>query len=257
MTLDDLLAGRHQPYENWQVHTPAASQTNAALSHDIALRLRNAIEQKGSAVLSVSGGKSPIALFEHLSKQPIDWSRVWITLVDERCVPCTHPASNALLVRTHLCQHLAAKANFIPMVTLAQAPLPSATALAHTASQALAGVPAADVMVLGMGEDGHTASLFPQAPNLTQALDLQTEALCLPIELANPPENAPYARITQTLRHLLASRHVILPLTGATKLAVLAQALSQAPHLSQSTPSLPIAYVLHQTQTPVALWIST
>jgi 6-phosphogluconolactonase len=107
----------------------------------------------------------------------------------------------------------------------------------------------ADVLVLGMGTDGHTASLFPEAPNLAEALDLRNAQSCVSIELKNTPANAPYARITQTLAQILSSRHIVLPLTGPDKLNTLQQAWKQA------TPSLPISFVLQQTQTPVALWL--
>ena len=225
-------------------------QNTEALALDIAQRLRDAMAQRGVAVLSVSGGKSPIALFEHLRKQVLDWRKVRITLVDERCVPTQHPDSNALLVRTHLLQDLAAHAQFFPMVMQAQAPLPSPQVLAQSAEENLKQAGCADVMVLGMGADGHTASLFPDAPNLQEALDLLNPHLCLPIELANPPANAPFARITQTLAAIVSARHLVLPIAGADKL----HTLNQAKQGIQMR--LPISYVLHQTQTPVALWIT-
>jgi len=108
-----------------------------------------------------------------------------------------------------------------------------------------------DVLVLGMGADGHTASLFPDALNLADALDLSNPHACIAIELANPPANAPYQRLTQPLAQLLRARHIVLPLSGADKLATL--------RLAQQgiSPQYPVSCVLHQTQTPVALWISS
>jgi 6-phosphogluconolactonase len=180
----------------------------------------------------------------------IDWSRVRVTLVDERCVPRIHPDSNALLVQNHLLQDLAAKAQLVFMVTSATEPLESPTSLAKAAGLALNAAGTADVLVLGMGADGHTASLFPEAPNLVNALDLRNTHTCVAIELATPPANAPYARITQTLAQILSARHIVLPLTGADKLHTLQQAW---PH---ATPRLPISFVLQQTQTPLALWVT-
>ena len=116
------------------VHTVAQASLNMRLAQDIAKRLATAIQARGSAVLSVSGGKSPVALFEALRVIDIDWSRVRITLVDERCVPCTHPDSNALLVQTHLLQDLAAKAHLVFMIASASEPLDSPPALAKAAS---------------------------------------------------------------------------------------------------------------------------
>ena len=232
------------------VHTVSHAELNVRLAQDIAQRLAAAIQARGFAVLSVSGGKSPVALFEALRVIDIDWSRVRVTLVDERCVPRIHPDSNALLVQTHLLQDLAAKAQLVFMVTNATEPLESPTTLAKAAGLALNAAGIADVLVLGMGADGHTASLFPEAPNLDEALDLRNTQICAAIELKNPPANAPYARITQTLPQILSARHIVLPLTGADKLHTLQQAW---PHAKAS---LPISFVLQQNQTPVALWLA-
>jgi 6-phosphogluconolactonase len=232
------------------VHTVSQAELNVRLAQDIAQRLTAAIQARGFAVLSVSGGKSPVALFEALRVIDIDWSRVRVTLVDERCVPRIHPDSNALLVQTHLLQDLAAKAQLVFMVTNATEPLESPTTLAKAAGLALNAAGIADVLVLGMGADGHTASLFPEAPNLAEALDLRNTQICAAIELKNPPANAPYARITQTLSQILSARHIVLPLTGADKLHTLQQAW---PHAKAS---LPISFVLQQNQTPVALWLA-
>lgn len=232
------------------VHTVSAAELNVRLAQDIAQRLAAAIQARGFAVLSVSGGKSPVALFEALCVIDIDWSRVRITLVDERCVPRSHPDSNALLVQTHLLQDLAAKAQLVFMVASTAEPLDTPATLAKAASLALTAAGVADVLVLGMGADGHTASLFPDAPNLTDALDLRNTQTCVAIELAHPPVNAPYARITQTLAQILSARHIVLPLTGTDKLNTLQQAWQRA------TPALPISFVLQQTQTPVALWLA-
>ena len=232
------------------VHNVGHTELNVRLAQDIAQRLATAIQARGFAVLSVSGGKSPVALFEALRVIDIDWSRVRVTLVDERCVPRIHPDSNALLVQTHLLQDLAAKAQLVFMVTSAAEPLGSPSAQAKAASMALSTAGVADVLVLGMGADGHTASLFPEAPNLADALDLRNTQTCVSIELAHPPAHAPYARITQTLAQILSSRHIVLPLTGTDKMNTLQQAWEHA------TPALPISFVLQQTQTPVALWLA-
>ncbi len=232
------------------VHRVNASELNVRLAQDIAQRLTAAIQARGFAVLSVSGGKSPVALFEALRVIHIDWSCVRVTLVDERCVPSTHPDSNALLVKTHLLQDLAAKSQLIGMVPSATEPLGTPEALADAARAELVAAGTADVLVLGMGADGHTASLFPDAPNLADALDVHNTQSCVAIELTNLPDNAPYARITQTLAQILSARHIVLPLSGADKLHTLQHAW---PH---ATPQLPISFVLQQSQTPVALWLA-
>lgn len=236
---------------NRTVHTAHSDTVNTLLANDIAQRLAEAIQARGLAVLSVSGGKSPVALFKALRSHPIDWSRVRITLVDERCVPGTHPDSNALLVQTHLLQDHARAARLVPMVSDTTEPLAPPRVLAQAASLALEAAGTADVLVLGMGADGHTASLFPQALNLSEALDWRNPHACIAIELAQPPANAPYQRLTQPLAQLLRARHIILPLSGDDKRATLRQAWDRI------SPTYPISYVLHQPETPVALWITS
>lgn len=231
------------------LHSASADSMARAMAQDIAQHLRLALADRGQALLSVSGGQSPVAMFEALRLQPLDWSRVRVTLVDERCVPTSHPASNARLVRAHLLQGAASAAHFTPLVPQEQGPLPTATELAAAADQALQALGPADVLVLGMGADGHTASLFAGAQELAQALDLACPQACLPMHLARPPANAPFARVTQTLAQLLRSRQLVLPVVGADKLATLRLAL----HERQER--LPISFVLHQAQAPVALWM--
>ena len=235
---------------NIAVHAARADRLVSQLAQDIAQRLQLAIQTRGKAVLSVSGGKSPIALFESLRMHAIDWSKVSVTLVDERCVPSTHPDSNAQLVKHHLLQDAAHAATLVPMVT-ESIDVSDATQQAVWASMQLQTVGTADVLVLGMGADGHTASLFPDAPNLSQALDLHNTQTCIGITLAHPPANAPYPRVTQTLANLLTAKHISLPISGDDKLGTLQSAWS---HVQDA---LPVSHVLHQTMTPVALWINT
>jgi 6-phosphogluconolactonase len=239
-----------QARDNLTVHTPSGNLLPAQLAQDIAQRLAAAIEARGFAVLSVSGGKSPIALFQALRVQPIDWHKVRVTLVDERCVPCTSPHSNAWLVQTQLLQDNAGAASFVPMVSDTTQTLAPPRVLARAASLVLQAAGTADVLVLGMGADGHTASLFPDALNLREALDPHNPHACVAIELAQPPVNAPFQRISQTLAQLLRARHIVLPVSGADKLATLRLACVSA------TDAYPVSYLLHQTQTPVALWMT-
>jgi 6-phosphogluconolactonase len=235
--------------------TVSADQVAQALAVDVAARLRQAIDSRGRAVLHVSGGQSPVALFEALREQDLPWEHVEVSLADERVVPAEHPDSNARLVHTHLLQGPAARACFLPLLPpLLPSMLPSLPAqswaeLSEQAGQALGAQGPADVLVLGMGADGHTASIFPGMPNLAQALDPQGKPVCLPVAPEGLPAAAAHARITQTLAHLLTARHIVLPVRGSDKLQTLRHACR--------TRELPISHVLHQSLAPVAVWISS
>jgi 6-phosphogluconolactonase len=233
-----------------QVHNINAKQLNLSIAQDIAQRLEIAIDVRGFAVLSVSGGKSPVSLFEELRCIDLDWSRVRVTLVDERYVPRSHIDSNANLVQTHLCKERASGVELVYMVESLYEPLPSLAAQVKIAGDALIAAGTADVLVLGMGTDGHTASLFPDAANLIPVLELNNKQVCASIELLTPPANAPHPRITQTLAQILSARHIVLPIAGEDKLRTLQLAWGQ------SNAAIPISYVLNQFQTPLALWLS-
>lgn len=236
-------------------HLPDERQLAHALAQDIAQRLATAVAERGQALLAVSGGKSPVALFQALAVQPLlahVWPHTTVLLVDERCVPPTHADSNARLVREHLLQGPAAAARWVPLVNgelgMTQTN-PDVLRLRLAAEARLAPLPwPLDVAVLGMGLDAHTASFFPGAPGLGEALT--TAARCAWV-LPDPVLNkAHHARITLSLSTLLAARHLCLPLSGAAKHAVYAQARQAA------TAERPVSLLLCQTQTPVAVWLS-
>lgn len=193
-------------------------QLASTLAGNVAERLKAAIAANGVATLVVSGGRSPVAFFQSLAEQPVDWSKVVISLADERWVPVEHADSNAGLLQRHLLQGPVAEAKFIGLYT----PAASLEEAALAADEILAQLPAIDVLILGMGDDGHTASLFPGSPNLAQALDLNDERRCLPM-LA---PSVPHQRLTLTRRLLASARHPILSVSGQAKLDTLRTALA-------------------------------
>ena len=221
--------------------------TPATLALAIADELRTAIAARGQATLAVSGGRSPIALFEALRRQALDWSRVTVLLVDERCVAHDHADSNTALVRQHLLQDAASLARFVPLFDTVPTDLNDAALqdLVASANQRLSALSfPLDVVVLGMGEDGHTASLFAGAPGLAQALTTQD-----PVAWVRPA-TAPHARLTLSLSTLLAARHLHLPLAGEAKRRVYQQAAQAA------DPSLPISLLLNHPSCTVQVWVA-
>lgn len=250
-----LLARSRWPH--LAIHCPSAHDASARLADDIAARLRQAVAARGEALLCVSGGKSPVALFEALQARELPWPKLTVSLVDERCVPSDHPDSNARMVRLHLLQGAAAQARFVPWIA---PPTGGATSdpivpevAATRANAAMAELSAPDVLVLGMGADGHTASWFPNSPGLARALDLATPERVCAVRLPDPPPQPNHPRLTMTLAQVLRARCIVLPVQGADKLATLARVARDAEPPGLDT--LPIAHVLNQTTTPVALWL--
>ena len=180
--------------------------------------LQHAIVEKGSATLVVSGGRTPQPLFAKLAEADIDWSKVTITLADDRWVPVTDDASNDKLVREHLLVKKAAAATFI---TLKHDFVDAADAV-PACEAALADITLPfDVLILGMGEDGHTASLFPCSEQIAAGLDLNSQKKYIAVQ----PTTAPHQRMSLTLPALLASKNIFLHLTGQSKKDVVLDAL--------------------------------
>ena len=188
------------------------------LALKVAKQLSDAIDARGTATLVVSGGRSPVAFFQNLAKQKLDWSKVVVTLADERWVPVEHADSNAGLLKRYLLQGLAAKAQFLSLYS-ASANLEQA---AEQADRLLAELPAIDVLVLGMGDDGHTASLFPNSPNLADALKVDGTRRCYPM-LA---PTVPHQRLTMSRALLASAKHKVLSISGQSKLTTLSAALA-------------------------------
>lgn len=196
---------------------PDTAALAATLADDVAARLASAINERGAATLAVSGGSTPKRFFEALSGCDIDWSKVTVTLVDERFVPADNARSNHLLVSTHLLKDKAAAARFIPLY-YDVASIEEAAVIA-TEKAAIIGNPF-DVAILGMGGDGHTASFFPNGNNLASALDLSGPRRVLTMQA----EGAGEERLTLSFSSLSDARFLVLHIEGQGKKDVLDQA---------------------------------
>jgi len=212
--------------------TPLALADGLAV--DVAAWLQAAIDKQGVATLVVSGGRSPVAFFQHLSQQPVDWSNVVVSLADERWVPVEHADSNAGLLHKHLLRGPAAKAKFVGLYNVAS----TLDEAAEQADRQVAELPPIDVLVLGMGDDGHTASLFPNSPNLDKALDLGNERRCWPM-LA---PSVPHQRLSLSRSLLASATHTVLSIQGPAKLNILNEALA-----GDDVAALPIRAFLQPT----------
>ncbi|MCP5381174.1 MAG: 6-phosphogluconolactonase [Kordiimonadaceae bacterium] len=213
------------------------------LELDILEKLREGISARGKASMLLSGGTTPGPLYEKLSKRNFDWDKVWFSLTDERWVDQDHPQSNEKLIRDTLVKNEAKVARLIGLksaeddvlvgqdateIKLYEFPLPS------------------DVVLLGMGEDGHIASLFPGLKDTKTAMDLSNKKLCQAIVR----EAGEIPRISMTLRAILDTKHIFLLFFGAKKKEVFERARKI------KNPILPVSFLLHQDSVPISLYFA-
>ena len=211
------------------------SELGALLAARVAADLRAAIAANGRASIAVPGGTTPAPFLSALAGENLDWRQVTVTVTDERQVPPDSPRSNQRLVAEHLLLARAAGAVFVPLFA------PGLTVDALEAKVAASVVPLS-VVVLGMGTDMHTASLFPGTPGLAELLDSDGARLVGALE----PPGADEPRITLSLRALSTAAHTYLLINGADKRAALDRALSADHHLSA-----PVRAVLDAARRPV------
>jgi 6-phosphogluconolactonase len=221
---------------------PDALALAHALSGEIKVDLEEAIAARGAASLVVSGGRTPAKLFRQLSAEKFDWPKVFVTLADERWVETASEASNERFVRENLLVGPAAAARFVGLKNPATTP----EAGADWATRALTRVPHPfDVVLLGMGNDGHMASLFPGSMALARALDPTAPAACVAVNALA----APHARISLNLSALLDSRRIVVHFEGEAKWQVYQRA-----RMPGATAELPVRAILQQKEVPVDVY---
>ena len=213
-----------------------------AVARELAVLIECAIARRGRACGLVPGGSTPGPILTRLAGLPLPWSRVTLGLGDERWVPAEHPDSNEGMLRAALAGRPGAAAQVIGLYRAGQTP-EQAAAAGLPAGLASGLAPPFDAVMLGMGTDGHFASLFPQAPDLPAALSGDGAPL-----LAVLPPAAPSPRLSLTLAALLDTRALLLVATGADKRAVLQQAALPGPDHAP-----PLRALLRQQRTPLAV----
>ena len=240
------IAGMNEPvaFEPSVIRFDDAGSMTAALADKIVARLSDGVKRRDAASLVVSGGTTPGILFDVLAKRSAPWERVFVTATDERWVSPDDGRSNEKLTRSRLLCGEAAAAHFVPLMTHHASP---ADAEANV-DRAIGAMPRPfDVTLLGMGNDGHTASLFPGAKELSAALDTHSLALVRAITPTNVATTGP--RMSLSLRAILASRLIVILIRGDEKLKTYRRALAE-----QDALEMPIRAVLHQSGTPVEVY---
>ena len=204
-----------------------------SLSARIVQDLDTVIKKNGKAVLAVSGGSTPKKLFEYLSKMELEWNRVCVTLVDERWVEPYDRASNQNLVKKYLLKNRAVIARFVPLKNMV-VNTKDAELITQNRMKKIAKL---DVVILGMGEDAHTASFFPHATNLEELYT--TDKLCCATEANVEPKE----RMTLTKNFLLSCDSLLLHIEGEKKKEVFEKATQ-----SEDAFEMPIVTMMQQNQ---------
>ena len=209
-----------------------------ALAEAVAGNLKAGIATRGAASLAVSGGTTPALFFRTLAQRAdVQWDKVTVTLVDERWVDEGSDRSNAALVKANLLQGRAALAKFVPLYQGGPIDAARAGAAQSAVPQPL------DVAILGMGNDGHTASFFPGGDNLVEALTGEGPVVTITAPGAGEP------RVTLTLKRLCAARALYMHIEGEGKVETLRKAETEGP-----IEAMPVRAILRQTQTPLTIF---
>lgn len=232
------------PYELKQF--PDRKTLYDAITASLYADLSKALAGDDNVGLVVPGGKTPIPIFDRLSAMELKWSDIWVTLTDERWVDTASDASNEGMLRGALLQNRAKAARFISLYTGDKSP-DKAEVVVHNK---LSVFPWHNMIcMLGMGNDGHIASLFPDNPGLEKAIKLDEKMICMAQTPDPLPKEAPYERMTLTLSALLSAHKVYLVMVGEGKVETLERAEE-----GNAINAMPVRGVLQQAITPVQVY---
>ena len=219
---------------------PSREALYDAAASVLASALTDGVGKRGQAGFAATGGSTPAPVYDRLSTMTVPWDKVVVTLTDERFVPPTDPSSNEGLLRRHLLIGEAAKATFAPLYFEGV----DQDEISAKAEPGVAQVLPFGVVLLGVGPDGHFASLFPGNPALAAGLDPESERTVIAVPAGEPAPDLP--RISLTFQALIQSSLIVLLVTGQAKKTLLEGPVD---------PSLPIAAILNQDHAPVRiLW---
>ncbi len=201
---------------NWRADSTPQAQA-VAVAEQLVAALQRAIEERGRASLALSGGRGPELFLRELEQAHLDWDKVSITLVDERWVPAEHPESNAGFIERCM-PGVLKRARWLPLYQGQ-----SLQGDAKAAQSLIDSLLPLDVVVLGMGEDGHTASLFPHMPGLAEYLTPESGPRCIAV----PADGERRARVSMTGAAIQTAGVKLLVITGAQKQRILSTALER------------------------------
>jgi 6-phosphogluconolactonase len=224
----------HKPEIIWHTFANRDAFTDG-LTASIAETLRQLSPKQAVVLFGVSGGSTPLPVYQALADQDLNWHAINMVIVDERFVPTDHADSNERNIRLAF----TSENNPSPTIIGLWSDAIDLAAAARAADEKILALPQPlDIVLLGMGEDGHFASLFPTAALFDQALASEQSHCIMPI--APMPSHAPHPRLSMTLAYLRRAKRIILAITGEKKRHVLQQAMTNGDHHA-----LPIAALLH------------